>query len=328
MENGYATLASYGYNNNPFEDIRINTADGSTLKRLFKMAIDAKAMISVIAPYGAGKTTAIESSLEGVHCHALMLKLADKEHMGIHDIERAMIRRLSSEPIARDRDTRALQVSRVVGEAARNGKPVVLIIEESHCMHYQTLRALKRIREYDYMGKRPLMSIILIGQYDKLRTANLSECHRGIRSDTYKLQGLAPSEARYYITETVGEHFEAEAIKAIGELPEARNFLDLQEALITLMQAALSNGTKTVTIFDVFSVYRGGIKILMDKYEIKSAQVAEMIGESATMVSLLINNKPHTLSKDKEISARAAINDALKTLMQGHKGPGLKVVGA
>ncbi|GAB4485928.1 MAG: hypothetical protein OHK006_12890 [Thermodesulfovibrionales bacterium] len=331
MENGFATLAAFGYHRNPFEDVRIPTTDGSTLKRLFKMAVESNAMVQVIATYGAGKTTAIEAALDGLHCTPIMLKLADKERMGIHDIERGLIRRLSQEPISRDRDARALQVSRVVGEAART-RPVVLIIEEAHCMHHSTLRALKRIREYDWMGRRPLMSVILIGQYDRLKTASLAECHRGMRSDTYRLQGLAPSEARHYISETVGEHFEPEAIKATSELAEARNFLDLQECIVTLMQSALSNGSKSVSVLDVFQAYGGGIRQILDKYDIKAARIAEITGESASTVSLLINNKPHTLSKEREQSAMEAIRGAIRQLTQEHghraehKPHGLKAV--
>lgn len=317
MENGFATLAQFGYHRNPFEDVHIQTADGNTLKRLFKMATDSNAMVQMIAQYGAGKTTAIEAALEGIECATVMLKMADKERMTIADVERELIRQLSSEPVTRDRGARARQVSRIVGEAART-KPVILIIEESHVMHHSTLRAIKRVREYDWMGKRPLLSVILIGQYDKLKTANLAECHRGMRSDTYKLQGLAPSESRHYINETVGQNFEPEAIKATSDLAEARNFLDLQEALITLMQAALHNGTKMVTVLDVFSTYGGGIKQLMEKYDIKQTQLAEMIGESTTTVSLIVNNKSHTLNKDKEVQVRSAIQDALKTLTQQH----------
>lgn len=323
MEEGMATLAAFGYSRIPFEDVRIPTADGNTLKRLFKMAADSKAMVSIIASYGAGKSTAIETALDGLNCHALMLNLADKENMKIHDIERAMIRRLApSENISRDRDTRARQVGRVVGEAGRE-KPVILIIEESHVMHFQTLRALKRIREYDWMGRRPLMAIILIGQYDKLKSASLAECHRGTRSDSYRLQGLAPSEARLYINETVGEHFEHEAVKAISELPCARNFLDLQEAIIDTMKQALSNGTKKVTILDVFATLGGGIKQLMEKYNLKASEVMDECKRQGveidkTAFSLIVNNRSHTLSPDKETSAKSAISEAIKTLIPHH----------
>lgn len=315
VENGFVTLATYDYRVNPFDQVRIRTGDGDILKRIFKMAIESNAMFSVVAPWGAGKTTAIEIASENVDAHIVKLISSDKEKIGIHDIERRLIRSLRpTEPIARDRNDRADQLRRIVGEAG-NEKPVILIIEEAHCLHTTTLRALKRIREYEWRGRKNLFSIILIGQYDKLKTGNLEEIRLGIRSDTYKLKGLAPSEAILYIDETVGKKFEDEAVKAISELQIARNFLELQEALIILMSNALQNGSKRVSVYDVFSIYGGGIKQLMEKYDIKLSTLCEATGEDKTTLSLVINNKPHTLSSDKENKVRESINAAIKNLI-------------
>ena len=325
MENGFVTLAAFGYRKDPFESVRIRTGDSDILKRIFQMAVESSAMFSVIAPWGAGKTTAIEMATKDIDAHMLRIISADKERIGIHDIERMIVKQLfPSEPIARSREVRAHQVRRIMGEAAKE-KPLILILEESHCMHTNTLRALKRIREYEWMGKKPLLSVILIGQYDKLKNGNLEEVR--LRTDTYRLKGLAPSEASRYINETVGDHFEEEAVKAISELPVAKNFLELQEALIALMDAALRNGSKKVSVLDVFSIYSGGIKQLMEKYDIKLSQLVEATGQDKTSLSLVINNKPHTLSADNEAKVKESISAALKTLIpqHGHK-PGLKAV--
>ena len=313
MENGFVTLAAFGHKKDPFESVRIRTGDGDILKRIFQMAVDSNGMFSVIAPWGAGKTTAIEMATKDIDAYLLKIISADKERIGIHDIERMIVKQLfPSEPIARSREVRAHQVRRIMGEAAKE-KPLILILEESHCMHTNTLRALKRIREYEWMGKKPLLSVILIGQFDKLKTGNLEEVR--LRTDTYRLKGLAPSEASRYINETVGDHFEEDAIKAISELPVAKNFLELQESLIALMQAALRNGSKKVSALDVFSIYCGGIKQLIEKYDIKQSTLCEATGLDKTTLSLIINNKPHTLPKETENNAREAINAALKNLI-------------
>lgn len=313
MENGFVTLAAFGHRKDPFESVRIRTGDSDILKRIFQMAVESNAMFSVIAPWGAGKTVAIEMASKDIDAHILKIISADKERIGIHDIERMIVTQLfPSEPVARSREVRAHQVRRVLGETAKE-KPVILIIEESHVLHTNTLRAFKRIREYEWMGKRPLLSIILIGQFDKLKTGNLHEVR--LRTDTYRLKGLAPSEAARYINETVGEHFDDEAIKAISELPVARNFLELQEALITLMDAALRNSSKKVSVLDVFSVYGGGIKQLMEKYDIKLSQLVEATGKDKTALSLIINNKPHTLSAGEESNVKESIFAALKNLI-------------
>lgn len=328
MENGFATLAQFGYRKDPFESVRIRTGDGDILRRIFQMAVQSNAIFSVVAPWGAGKTTAIDMAAADTDAHIIRVITADKERVKVSDIERTLIKQiLPAEAIARDRDTRAHQLRRIVGEAAKD-KPVILLIEEAHCLHHSTLRALKRIREYEWMGKRPLLSIILIGQYDKLRSGNLEELRLGTRSDTYKLKGLAPSESARYINETVGEHFEDEAVKAIADLKEARNFLELQEALITLMTAAMAGGSKTITVFDVFSVYGGGLKQLMEKYDIKPSALVEKTGLDKTTVSLILNNRPHTLNGDTERVAREAINAALKEMIPqtGHGRRMLKAV--
>lgn len=325
MENGFVTLAAYGHKKDPFESVRIRTSDSDILKRIFQMAVESNAMFSVIAPWGTGKSTAIEMASKGIDAHMLRIISADKERILVHDIERMIVKQLfPSEPAARSREVRAHQVRRIMGEAAKE-KPIILILEESHCMHTNTLRALKRIREYEWMGKKPLLSVILIGQYDKLKNGNLEEVR--LRTDTYRLKGLAPSEASRYINETVGDHFEEEAVKAISELPVAKNFLELQEALIALMDAALRNGSKKVSVLDVFSIYSGGIKQLMEKYDIKLSQLVEATGQDKTSLSLVINNKPHTLSADNEVKVKESISAALKTLIpqHGHK-PGLKAV--
>lgn len=316
MDNGFATLAAFGHNSDPFRDVRIRTGDGDILKRIFKMAVDSNAMFSVIAPWGAGKTTAVDMITKDMDIHLISMLSAAKEKLAIHDIEIAIIKNLfHGEPVSRSREVRAHQVRRILGEAGKE-KPVILLIEEAHCLHHQTIRSLKRIREYEWLGRRPLLSVILIGQYDKLKSGNLEEVR--LRTDTYRLKGLAPSEASKYINETVGDHFETEAIKAISELPVARNFLELQEALVTLMDSALKNSSKKVSVLDVFSVYGGGVKQLLEKYDIKLSALAEATGEDKSTLSLVINNKTHTLSADRESKVKDSISAALKNLIPQH----------
>jgi len=315
MENGFVTLAQFGYRSNPFDGSLMETSDMIIMKRVVDMAIKSQTILSVVAPFGTGKTTSFETIQKSVDAHFIFVDAADKGKIGINDIEYYIIGQLlPSESIRRYKMARSKQVQRAVGQAVKK-KPVLLILEEAHRLHSQTLLALKSLREYKWMGRAINIPIILIGQYDKLRAANLSELSTGIRSDTYTLKGLAPSEAVQYINETVGEHFEEEAIKAISELPVARNFLELQEALIILMNNALNNGSKKITVFDVFSIYGGGIKQIMEKYDIKPSILCETSGLDKTTVSLLINNRPHTLNSDTERNAREAINSALKNLI-------------
>ena len=64
----------------------------------------------------------------------------------------------------RGRELRMLQVLDILIEARRQDKYVVLIIDEAHELHTMTIKALKRIWEYEYAGQSDLIGILLIGQ--------------------------------------------------------------------------------------------------------------------------------------------------------------------
>jgi len=166
-----------------------------------------------------------------------------------------MILELSDEKPKRGKGIRLRQLRKILGEATMSQR-VVVVIEEGHALHRMTLRALKRLRELSWMGKSELFSIILIGQSDPMQKAGVSEVR--LRSDSLHMQGLMWDEVDGYIRDTVGQVFEEGAIKAIIQLPESRNYLDLQHLLVRLMGQTLAEGRKTVTAEDVREVL--GIK--------------------------------------------------------------------
>jgi hypothetical protein len=89
------------------------------------------------------------------------------------------------------------------------------------------------------------LAILLIGQFDPMQEARVAEVR--LRSDTVYLRGLSATEAREYLQKTVGRCFDDAAADAAVRSPAARNFLDLQEYLIGLMDRALMNGSERVT---------------------------------------------------------------------------------
>jgi type II secretory pathway predicted ATPase ExeA len=64
----------------------------------------------------------------------------------------------------RGKEMRMLQVLDILIEARRQDKYVVLIIDEAHELHTMTIKALKRMWEYEYAGQSDLIGILLIGQ--------------------------------------------------------------------------------------------------------------------------------------------------------------------
>lgn len=237
-------LAGCGFERDPFKHINFKTGDGLRIKSILKMAVNSSAMISIIGDRGMGKTEAITTALNHLQARQVSVRSADKDHLLITDIEYAMIYDLSDETPKRGREIRARQLRRILGEAAAK-QNVVLVIEEGHRLHGQTLRALKTLREMDWMGRKELFSVVLVGQSDPMAKRGVSEVR--LRSDSVHMRGLTQGEVGGYIQATVGRVFTSGAIHRIAGLAESTNFLDLQEVLVCLMGDMLGTGEEKVT---------------------------------------------------------------------------------
>lgn len=247
-------LVNFGFKQDPFK-IDFQTADRLRIRRLLKPAIKSRAIVSIVAERGCGKTKTVYSELKELDVQQVVVRTADKQRLLITDIEQAMILDLSDEKPKRGREIRARQLRRIIGQASRK-RSIVVVIEEAHTLHGMTLRALKGLRELDWMGETELFTVILIGQSDPMNKAGMSEIR--LRSNTVFMHGLTASETEGYIHATVGGVFAEDAAKAVSALPDASNFLDLQNILATLMGSAFVSGREAVTHEDIEDVY--GIK--------------------------------------------------------------------
>ena len=245
-------LINLGFKEDPFKSTVFETGDSIRIGRIMDMAVKSNAMVSIVGERGAGKSQAVNAALKGMNVRSVMVRSADKSKLLISDIEQAMIIDLSEENPKRGREIRARQLRRVLGEASRKQK-VVVIIEEGHRLHGMTLRALKTLREMDWMGETELFSVVLLGQSDPMNKAGVAEVR--LRSDSVHMHGLTASEIAGYVTSTVGSVFDETAAEAIGREPKARNFLDLQGMLVTLMSHAVSCGHRQITGKDVAEVF-------------------------------------------------------------------------
>lgn len=237
-------LAGCGFERDPFKHCNFKTGDGLRIKSILKMAVNSSAMVSVIGERGMGKSEAISAALNQLKARQVIVRSADKDHLLITDIEYAMIYDLSDETPKRGREIRARQLRRILGEASSK-QNVVLVIEEGHRLHGQTLRALKTLREMDWMGKKELFSVVLVGQSDPMAKRGVSEVR--LRSDSVHMRGLTQGEVGGYIQATVGRVFTEDAVFRVSELAESTNFLELQEALVCLMGDMLGTGEEQVT---------------------------------------------------------------------------------
>ncbi len=129
----------------PWAGLQLDTADTQRVAAMVEAAVRHQAMVSVLGARGVGKTCAIRYALQrspDVRVVEPLRLTRDKLHMG--DIEIALVRDLSNESPKRSAETRSQQVQRVLGHSSIKQR-IVLMIDDAHMVHGNTLRALKRL---------------------------------------------------------------------------------------------------------------------------------------------------------------------------------------
>ncbi|MEN6316627.1 MAG: ATP-binding protein [Clostridiaceae bacterium] len=241
-------FGNLGYRVDPFRKARFATGDMTRTMRILTMAVESHAMVSIVGDRGIGKSEAVGAALDKLGVRRVVVNRAQKEKTTIADIEKAIILDLSDESPKRGAETCSRQVRRIMGEASRKQK-IALVIEEAQRLHASTLRSLKTLREIEWMGEKELFTVILVAQSDPMNRSGVSEVR--LRTDMVRMQGLSANEAAQYVRRTLGKHFEAAAIDQLTELPQATNYLDLQELCVRLLNIALADGREQVSTDDV-----------------------------------------------------------------------------
>ena len=241
-----------GYSQDPFKACALfETGDMVRAKRILALAVNSHAMVCIVGVRGIGKSLTVAAALNKIGVRKITLHRSEKERCTIADIERAIILDLCEEAPRGGGETRTRQVRRIVGEASscRDKRPIVVVIEEAQRLHSNTLKSLKTLREIEWAGNRELFSVVLISQSDPMNRAGVSEVR--LRTDSVWMQGITTDEAAGYVKATIGEHFEESAITALSELPQARNWLELQALCLELLNYTLAAGRQLVTDDDV-----------------------------------------------------------------------------
>lgn len=251
-------FSNLGYKRDPFTGgPQYLTGDSLRVSRILTMAVESRAMVSIVGERGIGKSESVNSFLKKQGAKVLRVEKLDKENLTIADVRSAMILDLSNESIKRGGEVSSRQLRRIIGEAAISDSgsfrktAIVVVIEEAQRLHPNTLRSLKSLREIEWMGHKELFTILLVAQSDPMNRPGVSEV--SLRSDCVRMRGLSPDEASGYLRATLGKHFQEPAIAALCELPQARNWLELQALAVEMLNIALADGRDIVTLDDVQS---------------------------------------------------------------------------
>lgn len=130
-------------------------------------AVMSRRMACVVGGFGSGKSTLVRETLNRLSkVRVVYVNTPDREKMTIANIQSAVIYELTNEAPKRDRMARLLQLSRIIGlEVKSHGREVVLVLDNAHRLHTNTILALKDLREAaNFKGHESLFSVILVGQ--------------------------------------------------------------------------------------------------------------------------------------------------------------------
>ena len=231
----------FGLEADPWPDHHA-TADARRISLAITGALASGSMAAIVGERGAGKTHAVWRVLAAIgDCTVIEPLRLDRENLHIGDIQRAIVTALSGESPRHSGEARAGQVRRLLQAA---GRPL-LVIDEAHCLHHQTLRALKRLRELGARGRRgKALPVILIGQSDPVaRVAEVS-----LRTDVVPLAGLSQDEAMQALQGALGKVTDAAAIRVMAKSDESRNWLELQRLADQCLGAAMAAGEQKLTL--------------------------------------------------------------------------------
>jgi len=161
---------------------------------LIQSAIHDRSWIAISGPIGSGKSETAFDIIETLRNRDAKMRIVDiyspdREGIKIPNIMNSIIYQLGNELIGstsvrRDMEARTMQVLRILSAAKAKGMKILVVIDEAHELHGNTLKAIKRLREHRFDGQRDLMTVIMIGQ--EALSAKLSRDEEvGLRCDSY-----------------------------------------------------------------------------------------------------------------------------------------------
>lgn len=200
-------------------------------------AISTNSFIALVGEYGAGKTHLVrevkrklaEGTPSGRPVDVIeSVDLSDRT-VTIASLLRDVIIALGETPM-RSSSALSHQAIRLLGMNVRSKRRTnVLVIDDAHRLHPETLAALKRLRERDFCGLAPLLSVVLIG-HPSLADTLARRDEIGWRCDVLHLDEdagwMTPPERVRYLEAVFGDVIAPEArerIAALCRMPEQMN---------------------------------------------------------------------------------------------------------
>lgn len=275
-----------------------------------KEMIYYRQMIALTGDIGAGKTTIFQDLQRnlGGQVKFVYVRSLDKERLRIGSIVDALIYDLSSETPRQKYEARSRQLQRILGEAVVDDKQtVVLVIENAHRLHGNTILALKELREMAFAGVSPLFGIVLIGwSLLKSKLERLKEIYLRMEFvGMTETEGWMTFKERKNFLETIYGDVLSPEVRAQVAM-SARLPLEMQVLVERRMEAAYYAGKERLDVSD-FDV---PLKEMKEVVGLSLEDLAEATGRDRSTISRVLNEKPGYENPELKKKIREAIERA------------------
>jgi type II secretory pathway predicted ATPase ExeA len=216
-------------------------------------AVESRRLLCIDGEFGTGKTTLVRETLKRIpRLRVVDVVDPNKERMNIGAIMDHAIYALSDESPRRTAAARSIQLSRIIGSlVVHEGQQVVIIIDNAHRLHKNTLMAIKDMRESTIFKLQSfLFTVILIGHGSvRPKLEGMGEVNLRTRKISLRQSAWMPVQDRIEYLDTIYRDVITDTAKArlaaVYETPLALDsaienlFLDMKAAGVRVLDETM-----------------------------------------------------------------------------------------
>lgn len=172
MSTQYEIFKHFGLKPSKRKDL-VKSQTFERTREVVMSAIYDSAWIGIAGPIGSGKTETTDAVLDELaddnRFRVVEVFSPDRAGITIVHMLNSIIYQIGEEFInrnspRRDKEARTMQTLNILASAKKKDKHVVLVIDEAQELHHMTIKALKRLHEYRFMGEKNMLTILMVGQ--------------------------------------------------------------------------------------------------------------------------------------------------------------------
>ncbi len=156
--------------------------------------------VIVVGKPGTGKTMLVKELVRNLHDDSITIGIMVSSQVGADDLLKIISATFGLPYDGENKSTLLTRIQRFFIQQARDGKRVLMIVDEAQNLPKDSLEELRMLTNFEFSGK-PLFQIFLVGQPELSEILHLPEMEQ-LRQRivaTYQLKPLNEEETRNYI---------------------------------------------------------------------------------------------------------------------------------